>query len=337
LDFLNEKTTYTSNGPLKLSDGTLLDDTDFITLKFKSVATGETANFRATVTGISETVSPSWDTAKFIGSPFNHYTYSSIERSVSFNFKMYSTTPTQHIACWQRLNFLTGLAYPQGYSGPYALPPFVYLTLGSLYKNKPTYIESLSYTMDDNAGWEIGSIDTPDKVTVNGKQVSIKDYKLPIVIDVSITLKLLESKSTTDSKQFYGFSRLGANISTKPVPSESTNAQKSGDANISSDATKVESSETLKQTNLKTLNNKEANKESEGNKSSIATSEKRDAGPKFDAFGNITNEGKFDRKKDTGPKFDAFGNITNEGKFTRKKSTGPEFDAFGNITNEGQF
>jgi hypothetical protein len=339
LDFLNEKTTYKSSGPLQLSDGTLLDDTDFITLKFKSIATGEAANFRATVTGISETVSPSWDTAKFIGSPFNHYTYSSIERSVSFNFKMYSTTPAQHIACWQRLNFLTGLAYPQGYSGPYALPPFVYLTLGSLYKNQPTYIDSLSYTMDDNAGWEIGSIDTPDKVMVNGKQVLIKDYKLPIVIDVSITLKLLESKSSTDDKKFYGFARLGANNSTQPLPGQetTTNAQKSGDANISSNATKVESSETLNQPNLKTLNNKEANKESEGNKSSIATSEKRDAGPKFDAFGNITNEGKFDRKKDTGPKFDAFGNITNEGKFTRKKSTGPEFDAFGNITNEGQF
>jgi len=339
LDFLNEKTTYKSNGPLQLSDGTILDDADFITLKFKSLNTNEAANFRATVTGISETVSPSWDTAKFIGSPFNYYTYSSIERSVSFNFKMYSTTPTQHVACWQRLNFLTGLAYPQGYSGPYAVPPFVLFTLGSLYKNQPTYIESLSYTMDDNAGWEIGSIGAPEKVTVNGKQVLIKDYKLPIVIDVSITLKLLESKSSTDGKQFYGFTRLGANNSTKAIPTDSasTNAQKSGDANISSNATKVESSETLNQPNLKTLNNKEANKESEGNKSSITTSERKAKGPEFDAFGNITNEGKFDRKKDTGPKFDAFGNITNEGKFTRKKSTGPEFDAFGNITNEGQF
>jgi len=273
LDFLNEKTTYTSDGPLKLSDGTLLDDHDFITLKFKSLHTGVAANFRATVTGISETVSPSWDTAKFIGSPFNYYTYSSIERSISFNFKMYSTTPTQHVACWQRLNFLTGLAYPQGYSGPYAVPPFVLFTLGNLYKNRATYIESLSYTMDDNAGWEIGSIGAPEKVKVNGKEVSMKDYKLPIVIDVSITLKLLESKGTTDGKQFYGFGRLGATNSTNPNTTQptSTNAQKSGDANISPNATKVESSETLKQTDLKTLNNKEANKEADGNKSSISS------------------------------------------------------------------
>jgi hypothetical protein len=292
LDFLNEKTTYTSkDGTLKIKGGTILDDHDFIVLKFKSVHTNETANFRATVTGISETVSPSWDTAKFLGSPFNYYTYSSIERSVSFNFKMYSTTPTQHIACWQRLNFLTGLAYPQGYSGPYAVPPFVEFTLGNLYKRKTTYIESLSYTMDDTAGWEIGSINTPSKVKVNGKEVSMADYKLPIVIDVSITLKIVESKGTTDTQKFYGFSRLDSNNSSQPIPTKptSTNAQKQGDANISSDATKVESSETLNKANLKTLNNKEANKETDGNTAAISSFTKKDTGPKFDAFGNMTN------------------------------------------------
>jgi hypothetical protein len=284
LDFLNEKTTYvltkenSENGFLKFGDGTLLDEYDFITLKFKSVYTGVTANFRATVTGINETVSPSWDTAKFIGSPFNYYTYSSVERSVSFNFKLYSTTPEQHIASWERLNFLTSLAYPQGYSGPYAVPPFVLLTLGSLYKNKPTYIESLSYTMDDNGGWEIGSIGVPEKVTINGKEVSMKDYKLPIIVDVAITLKLLESKGTTENNKFYGFRRLGATDTITPIVSnangsESANAQQAGDANISTNSTKVESSETINNKNLKTLNSRQANKQSQGNKSSIKVKE----------------------------------------------------------------
>lgn len=287
LDFLNEKTTYTSD-PLQLRDGTFLDDHDFIVLKFKSIHTGEVASFRATVSGISETVSPSWDTAKFIGSPFNYYTYSSIERSVSFNFKVYSTTPTQHIACWQRLNFLTGLAYPQGYSGPYAVPPFVEFTLGSLYKRRATYIESLSYSVDDNGGWEIGSIGVSEKVRVNGKQVSMKDYKLPMIIDVSITLKILESKGTTDSKQFYGFSKLNANNSVKPEDSKlntSTNVQKTADANISADSTKVESSETIKQSNIKTLNSKETNKQTDDNKSSITSFIKFDGQNGFGGFG----------------------------------------------------
>lgn len=328
LDFLNEKTTYKlpkdENGSLKLADGTLLDDYDFVTLKFSSIYTGETANFRATVTGISENVSPSWDTAKFIGSPFNYYTYNSIERSVSFNFKVYSTTPLQHIAAWQRINFLTSLAYPQGYSGPYAVPPFVGFTLGSLYKNKVVYIESLSYTMDDNAGWEIGSIGVGEeaRIDINGDKTIMKNYTLPIIIDVAITLKLVESAGSTAGKNYYGFDRLPRADKSKSATGERSpsnlNAQKFDDANTSEGLAIIEPGENQPTLPPKKTNNPQANKQKIGNRSAPKVEKPKVAakGPEFDAFGNITNSGKFP---------------------TKKKSTGPEFDAFGNITNEGQF
>jgi hypothetical protein len=218
LDFLNEKVAYTlpaGETKLKLKDGTILDDYDFITLKFKSVAKGQAVNFRATVSGLSETVSPSWDSAKFIGSPFSYYTYSGIERSVTFSFKVYSTTPLQHIAAWQRINFLTSLAYPQGYgsSGIYVTPPFVELTLGNLYKNRVCFIESLSYNIDDNTPWEVGptaasGIADDAKFKINGEDTSIDNYKLPKIIDVSITMKLVESKGNTAGNYLYGFDKL---------------------------------------------------------------------------------------------------------------------------------
>ena len=37
--------------------------------------TNEVTNFRGTITGLSETISPSWDSAKFSGNPFDFYTY----------------------------------------------------------------------------------------------------------------------------------------------------------------------------------------------------------------------------------------------------------------------
>jgi len=264
LDFLNEKTQYAGE-TLKLKDGTILDDYDFITLKFRSKGTGQSVNFRATVTGISETVSPSWDSAKFIGNPYSYYTYSGIERSVSFNFKVYSTTPLQHVAAWQRLNFLTSLTYPQGYSGAYAIPPFVTFTLGNLYKNKNAFIESLSYTMDDNGGWEIGSIgvgeDSP--VGINGSTALMKDYKLPIIVDVSITLKFVESVSTSSAGNFYGFDKLpkaqsGAGAAT-------TNSQKLDDANNTEELSTTNDEEVntkvkkLKPKQLKNPNSSELN------------------------------------------------------------------------------
>ena len=77
---------------------------------------------------------------------------------------------------------------------------------------------------------------------------------------------------------------MGANNSTKPADSTTTNAQKSGDANISTNSTKVESSETIKQGNIKTLNNKEANKE-EDNKAAIPSFIKFDGMDSFGGFG----------------------------------------------------
>ena len=87
-DFVNENTQYKGDS-LKVGDSTL-DDYDFITLKFTSINKGQSVNFRATLSGITETTTPSWDSAKFIGSPFPYWTYTGIERSVSFNFKVYS-------------------------------------------------------------------------------------------------------------------------------------------------------------------------------------------------------------------------------------------------------
>ena len=210
-DFVNENTQYKGDS-LKVGDSTL-DDYDFITLKFTSINKGQSVNFRATLSGITETTTPSWDSAKFIGSPFPYWTYTGIERSVSFNFKVYSTTPLQHIAAWQRLNFLTSLAYPQAYNkGIAVIAPFLKITIGNLYKNQPCFISQLSYTVDDTATWEVGptagmGMADNETFTINGESTTLDNYKLPKVIDVSVTLNLVESKSSTQSGYLYGFDK----------------------------------------------------------------------------------------------------------------------------------
>jgi hypothetical protein len=191
-DIINNTITYSGqNG--KDAAGGLLDDYDFIPLKFYSVAQNKTVQFRATLSGLSETTSPSWDSNKFMGSPFNYYTYTGIERSVQFNFKVYSLNSQEHMIAWNKLDFLTSLAYPQGYQTVGIIAPIMKLTLGNMYVGKTGFIESLTYTIDDNAPWEIG-------VTPDGKMDSeLKNYKLPRVVDVSVTVKFIENKSTTNT------------------------------------------------------------------------------------------------------------------------------------------
>ena len=206
-DFINSKPPYAGSDLSLGTNNEVLGDYDFIPVKFTSILGGKSVNFTAVLDGISESVSPTWDSAKFLGSPFNYYTYSGIERTVSFNLKLFSLNPSEHVIMWQKIDFLTSLTYPISYNGDpgYIVPPFLRFTMGNLYKNKECFISSLSYTMDDVGGWEIGTPILGDsKIDVFGQEVNLNEYKLPRLVSVSITLTFIESRGNT-SGQKYGF------------------------------------------------------------------------------------------------------------------------------------
>ena len=212
-------------------DKSFYDDKDFITLKFHSVEKKASVSFRATLSGLTETFSPSWQPNKFIGNPFNFYTYDSIERSVTFTFKVYSNNGNEHISMWERLSFLSSLVYSQGYGSSgikYTIPPFIRFTLGNMYKAKDAFIESMTYTVPDEGNWETGlyQANISKKIT---EDTALKNYKLPKIVEVAITLKLIESVGTTykfeddggtlvatNGKRIYGY---GTDVATKGISS----------------------------------------------------------------------------------------------------------------------
>ena len=229
----------------------LYNASDFVLLKFSSplLPQPKQAWFRSTITGLTETVSPQWDSSKFIGNPFPLYTYNQVERTVQFTFKVYSTNAAEHVAAWERINFLTSLCYPQEYSNVFVAndlnklnsqthvtPPFIKFTLGNMYEDKWAIIESLTYTVDDSYPWETGIGDlnydsesnkweradttgieinnihvagintkTPPKAEDASKNVETKTNKhiLPQIIDINISLKIVDAISTTIGGRYY--------------------------------------------------------------------------------------------------------------------------------------
>jgi hypothetical protein len=149
--------------------------------------------FRGTISGLSEQFSPSWDNSRFIGSPFNFYTYQSIERTVQFSFKVFSLSRDEHRNCWQKLAYLSSLCYPQDYMSTTGAvsAPFLKFTMGDMYRDKECFIENMSYNIDDNYPWEVG---------LNGKD--LQNYRLPTIVEVTITLKFVEAKSNTYNTVF---------------------------------------------------------------------------------------------------------------------------------------
>lgn len=199
---LNTLSEYDLNDEGNAVDNKKREDLDTVVLKFESVKQNKAVNFLATITGLNESFSPSWNANKFIGNPFNFYTYDGIERSVSFSFKVFSLNPNEHKAAWARVNFLSSLVYPQAFEGDagYITAPFLRLTLGDMYKRKEGFLENLSYSFDDNTPWEIGG----EVSSVEG-DINMKGYVLPRVINVETTFKFIEQRKSVDGYKYYSF------------------------------------------------------------------------------------------------------------------------------------
>lgn len=219
LPFLNE-TSDGSDGKFRTKSDTInlssvldgendeLDLYDFIPFRFYSVAKDKTVVFKATVNGISENFSPSWEGSNFIGNPYTFYNYQTINRDLTFSFSIYSLNGEEHKKNWEKLDFLTSLVYPQNErNSVYVTPPLLKFTLGNMYKNKLGFIESLSYTIDDNTPWEIGyNVEKVDnRITNPSRSGDLKDYKLPTIINVSVSYQIIETSSDVVGKKLYPY------------------------------------------------------------------------------------------------------------------------------------
>lgn len=168
----------------------------------------------AIVNGISEDISPEWENFKFLGSPFNTYKLTGVERSIKFDFKMYYNTDAEKDIMIMKLNSIKELAFPNDevtaikYEGEddYTQlafgPNFVYLTIGGLYKRILGAVDSLSISVEDNVSW----------------QSDINNEAYPSVINVSFGMKVIENhtikKGKTSTRFAYDFDGLGNGIKT---------------------------------------------------------------------------------------------------------------------------
>lgn len=121
------------------------DSTDLITFKFNNIV------FRAYIDTISDSFSPGYGTESDQNRADPRYLYTSFERKVTISFKVvyeHASRPP-----WEKLKQLGNLTTP-GYSdGPWGQGVFV--TIGSLYKNVPMLIESLTYDWDNETPWSL--------------------------------------------------------------------------------------------------------------------------------------------------------------------------------------
>ena len=178
-------------GLLKPNDGSKPNyESDIVILGFKTNNSNRT-QFRGTVSGITETFSPSWNSEKPNGRADKVYMYTEFERTLSFSFKAVAYSRMELEPMWEKLKQLATFAMPfygssLGYRGR-----VLDFTLGDLYKDHKALLTSLSYTMSDDASWELDT-----------------NYVLPKLVDISVGLTLvgnaIHSENSTPTLYSYG-------------------------------------------------------------------------------------------------------------------------------------
>ena len=130
---------------------------DFIPFRFRDVVNHKWIIFRAILSGISDTITPEWNSEKYIGRPDKVHVYTGAERVVSFNFDVYPKTVQELPVLWEKLNYLVGLCYPTFDDTSRMIAPFIHLTIGNIFHKTPGFLNSLTVTVPDGSTWEMAS------------------------------------------------------------------------------------------------------------------------------------------------------------------------------------
>jgi hypothetical protein len=236
---INEKTHF--EDATKLSESKSANKfQNQIWITFKKYGNKEIIPFVGSVTGISEDVTPEWSNFKYLGSPFKVYRYQGVERSVKFNLKLYYNTVKERNVMMQKLNYLKSLAFPyeqisemtygdNKQTSQYAFSPqMFYFSVGDMYKNVLSHLESISVNVEDNVTWP--------NFQPNGKSATNSDDEIlyPSVVDVALSIKIIEQNlhSVDSTTKTYKYNFDGRNTpvitstkDTAPAPAQQTTAQ----------------------------------------------------------------------------------------------------------------
>lgn len=157
--------------------------------------------FRAIISSLDDTFSPSWTPMQMVGRADPNYQYSGYSRSLSLSFKVAATTRDEIKPIWRKLNALAGYTAPEYNSETIApIAPWMRITIGDLFTQQAIIIDSLSYTLHSNDTiWEINLEDDKEMMQV------------PHMVDITMNFTLIHDTLPQKNGKFYTLAKTGVN------------------------------------------------------------------------------------------------------------------------------
>ena len=178
---------------------------DQIVFYFEDVVNNRFIPFRATIKGLSDSISSDWQDIKYMGRADKIYVYRGFTRDLNFNFSVYANSIKELKPMWQKINYLIGLGKPSNYTdsngvqpanvGGFIVPPFVKIRIGDMYKNQPAIITNIGLSVPEDASWE--TLSGVPYTYLGGTITSdSKTAQFPTRVEISVNLSLLEKERT---------------------------------------------------------------------------------------------------------------------------------------------
>jgi len=171
--------------------------TDPITVSF-AMGLSEAVKFRAYIKDLTQSANPQYKPYQYIGRIEKFISYVSVERTISFKLGIIAFSRDELDGVWTRINYLTGMVYPYGWTRGIFQPNIIRLTIGDVYRDQPGYITGLTTNFNEiSDSWEIANLlDDPDASAIS--------RQVPISAMMNMNFTLIEKRSTTAESPFYG-------------------------------------------------------------------------------------------------------------------------------------
>jgi hypothetical protein len=169
---------------------------DFILVYFYDIVNDKYIHCRAANLKFNNhSVQSDWDPVRYLGRADNIFIYKGIsQRTFSPSFTIYASSKNEMNFIYKKMNYLQTMCFPSQYhttglgkeNGGYMVPPFVRFTVGRLFEDQPAILRSVDVSWDDTFSWDID------------------DYKVPMGMNITVALDILERVAPRAGVSIYG-------------------------------------------------------------------------------------------------------------------------------------
>ena len=190
IDNITYQPLYIANQPNNKTAEDLKDTVNFYISKINNDGSGNNTyiHFRSYISGLSDNFKADWGSHKYMGRGENFYYYNGFSRDINFKFQIPVMSKYEQSSVYSKLNYLASLMAPDyvstgGINQGFMRGNLVRLTLGDYLVDVPGIIQGISYTQNDDAGWDIAKNALGNPTTI--KDADTGGWVMPKLIEVS--------------------------------------------------------------------------------------------------------------------------------------------------------